>query len=249
VNTILNEILRTGMVNSVNGQFKKVHSNISPQQGEFLQQIILDLKPKITLEIGLAYGISALFICDKIQNIPDSYHIIIDPHQLTGWEGIGINNLKKAGYEGIIKFYNQISALALPHIIEEGIKIDFAFIDGMHTFDHTLVDFLYIDQLLNVGGIVVLDDTNLPSIRKVCRFIVKNRRYSVYRCLENVDSQLSLEQQLLRIQAYTCEIDMEILKSEIVQPDFELGLFPSTRCIAFKKEAEDTREWNFHQEF
>ncbi len=249
MNTILNEILKTGMVSSVNGELQKINSHIPPQQGEFLQEIILDLKPKITLEVGLAYGISALFICEKIQSIPDSYHIIIDPYQLTDWKGIGINNLKKAGYEGIIKFYNQISALALPHIVEEGIKIDFAFIDGMHTFDHTLVDFFYIDQLLNVGGIVVLDDTDLPSIRKVCRFIATNRRYSIFRCLGNVDSQLSLEQQLLKFQAYTCEIDMEILKPEIVQPDFELGLFPGTRCIAFKKEAEDTRAWNFHQEF
>ena len=57
------------------------------------------------------------------------------------------------------------------HISEaQGERIDFAFIDGAHTFDHALVDFFYIDRMLNVGGIVAFDDLGFPCIEKVCRF-------------------------------------------------------------------------------
>jgi predicted O-methyltransferase YrrM len=246
---VLAEILTTGFVKSADGDLVKLHSNISVEQGEFLQKIIFELQPKVSLEIGLAYGISALFICEALNQTSGTRHIIIDPYQSNYWQGIGMHNLKKAGYEEIIELYQQPSHLVLPQLELPGTKIDFAFIDGMHTFDHTLVDFFYIDRMLNVGGIVALDDTNWPSIRKVCRFIVTNRSYSVLRCLDNNDSELSLNRQLLKRAANISKPVRRILKPEYIQPDLELGLKPFTRCIAFKKEAEDKRKWDFHRDF
>lgn len=246
---VLEQIMQTGYVQLPDGHLEKLHSSISPQQGKFLQEIILELQPKKSLEVGLAFGVSALYICEALKDIFDASHIIIDPFQLTGWKGVGINNLKNSGFTEIIKFYNEPSYLTLPRLEAQGTKIDFAFIDGMHTFDYTLIDFFYIDRLLNVGGVVAIDDTNIPAIQKVCRYITTNRSYSVFRCLDGFNSELHLEQQLLQFQAFASEIPENILKPEILQPDFELGIAPGTRCIAFKKEAEDTREWNFHKEF
>jgi len=34
----------------------------------------------------------------------------------------------------------------LPRLLESGKKIDFAYIDGWHTFDYTLLDWCYIDR-------------------------------------------------------------------------------------------------------
>src|SRR5665647_3489404 len=96
-------------------------------------------------------------------------HLVIDPYQNDvpeeslknseqpadpGWSGMGLLNVKKAGYEAIVEFYGKPSYLALPQILGTGCKIDFALIDGMHTFDFALVDFFYIDRLLNIGGVV-----------------------------------------------------------------------------------------------
>ena len=67
----------------------------------------------------------------------------------------------------------------LPELKKNGTKIDFAFIDGWHTFDHALVDFFYIDSLLNTGGIIVFDDVGYASIKRLCHFIVTNRAYEV----------------------------------------------------------------------
>jgi len=38
--------------------------------------------------------------------------------------------------------------------LARGVKIDFAFVDGWHTFDYTLIDFFYIDKILRSGGLV-----------------------------------------------------------------------------------------------
>lgn len=113
------------------------------QEGEFLQKIIDEAKPKQSLEIGLAYGVSSLFICDALARIPGARHIIVDPAQFDAeyWKGAGLNNLKAAGYSEMIEFYNLPSHIALPKLESDGRQVEFAFIDGAHQFDHVMVDF------------------------------------------------------------------------------------------------------------
>ncbi|MFB2895273.1 class I SAM-dependent methyltransferase [Aerosakkonemataceae cyanobacterium BLCC-F50] len=249
MNSVLEEIFQTGHVKSADGESVKLHSGITAEQGYFLQEIISKIKPKVSLEVGLAYGISALFICEALQKNSPAHHIIIDPFQFNYWKGIGLENLKRAGYEEIIEFHKEYSHLALPQLESKQIKIDFAFIDGMHTFDHTLIDFFFVDKLLNIGGIVVIDDCSFPSIRKVCRFIVRNRSYSVFQCFPTREYQLSFQRKLLKYAAGISQPIRTILKPEFLLPDLDLGLIPKLRCIAFKKEAEDKRKWDFHREF
>jgi Methyltransferase domain len=58
---------------------------------------------------------------------------------------------------------------ASPGLLEEGIKPDFAFVDGMHTFDYAFTDFFFLDKMLKPGGVIIFDDLGYPSIRKLCR--------------------------------------------------------------------------------
>jgi len=257
MNPILEDLLRTGHAETADGETVKIQFGVSPEEGRFLQQIIGDIEAAVSLEVGLAFGISALFICEALQKTAKTRHIIIDPYQLKGpswgdsWKGIGLSNLKKAGYEKIIQFHDLPSHIALPKFETEGVKIDFAFIDGWHTFDHTLIDFFYIDRLLNVGGVVAIDDADWPAIRKVCRFIAMNRSYSVFRCLPNSGCHptLSLKGQLLRRVGALSDRFQHILKPEFIEPDVAVNLLPGSRCIAFRKESDDSRRWDFHREF
>lgn len=144
------------------------------------------------MEIGLASGISTLFILEAMKKNGGRKLIGMDPSQFkehkdrsttavgSTYEGRGLYAVKSAGYSKMYEFYNQSSQLVLPELVKKKVAIDFAFIDGWHTFDHTLVDFFYIDQLLNVGGVVAFHDTNWPSIRLVCKFIETNKKYKRY---------------------------------------------------------------------
>jgi len=72
----------------------------------------------------------------------------------------------------------------LPELIERGVTIDFAFIDGMHTFDYTVIDLFFADKLLRKGGIICIHDMELPSKRKAFRYLLGHRKYSQLSGLE-----------------------------------------------------------------
>ena len=247
MNEILECIFSTGEFEGPDGQQIKVRANIPREEGDFLQRIVRSVNPTVSLEVGLAYGVSAMIICDSLQRTPETRHIVIDPfqHRETWGFGAGLNNLKKAGHGDIVEFHNVDSQTALPQLAASGLKIDFAFVDGGHTFDHCLVDFFYIDRMLRVGGVVAFDDTNRPTISKVIRFIVTNRNYSVYAALDPARSRpLSLKRRLLlelaRRSARVSGAVEQLFKPQVLEPDASLGI-SGGRCVALKKEDDDTR--------
>jgi predicted O-methyltransferase YrrM len=84
MNPVLEKILRTGNTTSIGGEIIRVHSQISEEEGELLQEMILELRPKVSLEIGLGFGISSLYICEALAKVEAERHIIIDPFQYQG---------------------------------------------------------------------------------------------------------------------------------------------------------------------
>jgi predicted O-methyltransferase YrrM len=116
MNPVLENILRSGATESETGELIKVDASAVPlEEGKFLQEIITDCKPVLSLEVGLAFGVSALFICEALSNTPNAHHIILDPYQSSGsWKGSGLRNLEKAGYGHLIEFHNQFLALGSP---------------------------------------------------------------------------------------------------------------------------------------
>ena len=252
MNPVLKEIVETGFCKKPNGELVKLDFQVPTEVGEFLRTVVVEVKPVVSLEVGLAFGISAMFICDGLARTSRTRHIVIDPGQFQEpFKGQGLYNLKQAGYGDIIDHRNLPSHQALPKLEEEGCKVDFAFIDGIHSFDHTLVDFFYVDRLLRVGGIVAFDDCYWASVRKVCRFIARNRAYSVFRCSKPwADSRLSFQHRLLDAVGKKIRKVREVLKSDFLVPDAQLGLLPA-RCIAFRKESDDQRHWaaDDHRDF
>src|SRR5438128_902859 len=117
MNQVLEEILRAGAVRASSGEAIELGIyHIPPGEGEFLQQLIADFKPKDCLEVGLAYGISSLFICEALKSVGARRHIIIDAHQSTFFQGIGLRNLQAAGYDDLVDFYESLSCHFLPQL-------------------------------------------------------------------------------------------------------------------------------------
>ena len=224
MNDLLREIFETKKVISADGQALPLHSHIPPFEGEVLQTWIAERQPRRLLEIGFAYGISALFVCEAIESFEPVSHDIIDPSERTDWQSVGTLNLERAGYAGRYTWHEQPSEICLPHMLAQGKQIDFALIDGFHTFDHTLVDFFYVNRMLAVGGIVIIDDIELPAIRKVAAFV------NTYECYE----PLALPESLLN--------------SVIARARSMLNLPPS-RLVGFTKVAMDKRGWDWYRDF
>jgi len=256
MNPILKQIISTRTCPSPDGtgDVDLLQNTAEPLEGELIRKSIDIVQAKTTLDIGLGYGTSSMFICDALTQAgtENICHIAIDPHQRDQtFRGIGLNNLKLAGYESIIRFIEQPSHEALPALVNEGIVLDFAFIDGYHTFDHTLIDFFYVDLMLREGGIVMLDDTDWPAIRKVCAFILQNRCYEVFDFIRiptgTTPKRLWLNRQVSKIAKW------KSLQSYF-QPAWSfvgnyLDELTYGSCVAFRKVANDDRRWDHYVEF
>ena len=170
MNLVLKRMIKEGYSVLPNGKKIKVHSSIQQQDGELLAKIIRKLKPKTCLEVGLGYGISTLFILEELSKMKDSKLIGIDGFQFEtgfnkitqghGWDGVGVHNVKSAGYGSIYKLYNSISQDILPQLKRKGLRIDFANVDGGGKFDELMVDFFYINEMLKVGELLFLIATS-----------------------------------------------------------------------------------------
>ena len=135
-----------------------------------------------TLETGLGYGIATLFICEALlANGPDGRHLAADPYQFTGlpghrttYVGAGLQILEDAGVRDLIEFYAAESQIVLPRLLAEGRRFDLAFLDGNHRFEGVFLDLMYSGRLLKEGGIVFVDDTQLPGVRRAVDFCIAN---------------------------------------------------------------------------
>jgi len=74
----------------------------------------------------------------------------------------------------MLQFYAERSEIALPRFLSSGRLFDLAFIDGNHRFDGVFLDLIYLGRLVRAGGVIILDDYQLPSAKKAVRFCLTN---------------------------------------------------------------------------
>jgi hypothetical protein len=72
--------------------------------------------------------------------------------------------------DGGVTYVEASSADVLPEMFS-GRPLDFAFIDGAHSFPYPIIDWHYITCALKVGGKVLLDDIPIPAIAPAFRFM------------------------------------------------------------------------------
>jgi predicted O-methyltransferase YrrM len=171
MNAVLTKILATKQVTKADGTCAPLHSHIPHFECEIIQQWLQAYGCSRVIEIGLAYGISSLFICDAVAQQHNLIYHIIDPYQQRDWSGIGLYNLAAAGYGACVEFHEEPAESCLRRLWQAGFRCDFALIDGDHTFEKVFGDFFWINQLLVMGGLVVFDDIQLPAIQQVVDYV------------------------------------------------------------------------------
>jgi hypothetical protein len=119
-------------------------------------------------------------------------HIAIDPFQESDWHGIGVVAVQELQFSDRFKWLKQRSDFALTQMSADRVRAQYIYIDGYHTFDACLIDLCCSDQILDVGGLIILDDVWMPSIKAVASFVLSNMPH--FQRLEvNFDNILALE--------------------------------------------------------
>jgi len=243
---LLEEMWQTRAVCDETGKTIAADNMLSREEGHLLYDLIKsDTTVSRTLEIGCAFGSSSLSICSALADRPNPSHFIIDPFQSTHWRSIGVLNLKRAGFDRF-ELIEEGSEYALPRLAKTASgSFDLVFVDGFHTFDHTLIDLFYATKLLRIGGYLIVDDAHWPSVEKAVRY------YELCPCFSRVASTKALPK----------EHNLKLLITGLI---FLLPLFGRLRrfldyhlrqrmngslctMVALKKIAEDHRAENWHQ--
>ncbi|TAD86464.1 MAG: class I SAM-dependent methyltransferase [Bacteroidetes bacterium] len=241
---LLEQIFETGKFLSSKNEYIEIHSETSKKQCAFLQKIISSNNLTRSLEVGFAFGTSTLAITEAVATNGGS-HVVIDKFQHEHWKGIGLDLIGQAGLGNKLEFHEAFCYVVLPQLLANERSFDFAYVDSTKQFDWLLVDFFYIDKLLDVGGIIVFDDVKFPGIRKLLRYLAQFPNYKV---LETFPSNAapSIRQKRLSM-LKSLPYSAAYLREDILKTDFELGV--NGACVALQKTASDTRHWSWHVPF
>jgi predicted O-methyltransferase YrrM len=155
------------------GDFERVA--LPSDDCDALRDLLVEAGAHVVIEIGLAYGSSALAIAEALicQNKQGTKHVIIDAYQ-DRFQDVGWEAIESAGLGDLCTLVPERSQLALPRLFTEGVVADAAFVDGSHTFHNVFVDLYFLRELIRPGGLIVLDDCQWPSVATAVRYFEVN---------------------------------------------------------------------------
>jgi predicted O-methyltransferase YrrM len=155
------------------GDFERV--SLPRADGDVLRDLLIEERAAVVIEVGLAYGSSALAVAEALLTGPARapVHVVIDAFQdlfgHAGWDA-----LTGAGLGTVSRLIGERSQLALPRLVAEGFVADAAFVDGSHIFHNVFVDLCFLRELVRPGGLVILDDCEWPSVTTAVGYFEAN---------------------------------------------------------------------------
>ena len=143
---------------------------------DLLRDLLISERVGTVVEVGLAYGSSALAVGEALVTVdsPQPRHIVIDPFQQRAFCNVGWDLLCSAGLDSIASLMATPSSIALSQLVSEGVHADAAFVDGSHRFHEVFVDLYFLRKIVRPGGVIVVDDDWAPSVRTAVRYYERN---------------------------------------------------------------------------
>ena len=156
------------------GDFERVA--LPEVDGDVLRDMLVAHGARTVIEVGLAYGSSALAIGEAlcVTAGTNASHIVIDSFQATAYENVGWDAMVAADLEARTMLYGEASSIVLARLAHEGFSADAAFVDGSHRFHEVFVDLYFLRKLVRPGGLIVLDDAAWPSVATAVRYFDLN---------------------------------------------------------------------------
>lgn len=182
----LSKLISQGRAVGASGKVFELGALSTKNNLEILSRIVLDRGVSESLEIGLAFGGSALAILGAMRakhGLLPFKHTAIDPFQRTVWDSVAVGLIAAESFDQNFTLIEEPSSLALPSLVKHGGKYQLIYIDGSHLCEDVFVDMYFAIDLLDENGIVVFDDCCDKHVAKVIKFV----RTNLHQVLEEVD--------------------------------------------------------------
>lgn len=128
-------------------------SGITRKHGRLLYRMVRHFKPATLIEMGTSLGISAMY---QAKGNPDAQFISVDG--CASLAMIARNTLDNVSCENVKLKTGQFRTIVPPLLDDMNKTLDYAFIDGDHTYEGTLFYFGLLKKYLSNNSIVVFHD-------------------------------------------------------------------------------------------
>lgn len=157
VGELIRRAYATGLVRGEDDELYDIlPAGVTEDRGAYLAEVCREFRPATTVEVGMAWGLSTLWILktllEQTHPVP---HVVMDPFQRFGYHGAAVRALRDNGLESMVEFYEEPSIDVLEMLAAEERGFDFAFIDGDHSYEAVLCDLWLLDPLIRPGGVIV----------------------------------------------------------------------------------------------
>lgn len=143
---------------------------------DILRDVLVADGARVVIEVGLAYGSSALAIGEALCSTGPTNvsHVVIDPFQATAYGNVGWEAVSAAGLAAQTTLIAEPSSIVLARLAGAGFRADAAFVDGSHRFHEVFVDLYFLRKIVRPGGLIILDDAAWPSVATALRYFDLN---------------------------------------------------------------------------
>lgn len=149
-------------------------SSVSSKHGRLLFRLVEYFRPQTIIELGTSLGISTLYLA--MAN-PDAKVYTIDGCSTRSEQAAtSFHSLKVSNIEQSIGRFD----LVLPDVVKQAGKVDFAFIDGNHTYVATMANFELLLRIAHNDTVFVFDDIHWSAgMQKAWNEISDHERVTV----------------------------------------------------------------------
>lgn len=150
--------------------------DVTLEQAELLYYLVTQTKPILTVETGFDHGlISGVITAGHMVNNLKGGHVPIQesPKYIMG--GVGFYTMERLKLEGY-QIMEHESALVLPQMYMQELNdgLAFAYLNCSKEFDEQMMEYFYLNRLLNEGGIIAIN-TNATARKNLVEYIRKMR--------------------------------------------------------------------------
>jgi predicted O-methyltransferase YrrM len=176
IREVRSQLVREGPVWTRGPELDFETVTLPERDSDLVRDLLIAEGAQTVVEVGLAYGSSALAIGEALVTVdpPVPRHIVIDPFQQRAFSNVGWDLLRSAGLDSIATLVAAPSSVALPQLVVDGVTADAAFVDGSHRFHEVFTDLYFLRKIVRPGGLIIIDDNWAPSVRTALRYYERN---------------------------------------------------------------------------
>jgi predicted O-methyltransferase YrrM len=136
--------------------------HLSERRAAFYQRSFGSLETKRCLELGTAYGMSAIFTLEAIRNNLETGHL----STVEYWDTLYLSSsMLKERYGDMVSCHSGNTEDELPKLAKTAGPFDFMFHDAGHSREDYIRDFNAVKDSFSPGAVVLFDDIRWENLR------------------------------------------------------------------------------------